>query len=202
MFITFEGIDGSGKTTQGKLLKERLEALGYKVLLTREPGGTKVAESIRSLLLHLDEKIEPMTEVFLYCAARNEHLEKIIIPALNEGYIVISDRYYDSTLAYQGFGRDLGIEEMKKINWHFINTCPPDLTFFLDIDMKDFEERLEGQELDRMEKEGTAFMEKVREGYLQLLLEEGDRIKKISSTGDIKEVSDKIFLLVKEGLDA
>lgn len=201
MFITLEGIDGSGKTTQGKLLKEKLETLGFKVLLTREPGGTKVAESIRNLLLHLDEKIEPMTEVFLYCAARNEHLEKIIKPALKDGYIVISDRYYDSTLAYQGFGRGLGIEEMKNINWYFINTCPPDITFFIDIDMETFEKRLDGEELDRIEKEGISFMEKVREGYYKLA-ESEDRIKIIEGKASVKKISEDIFSCVKEDLDA
>lgn len=202
MFITFEGIDGSGKTTQGKLLKENLEALGYRVLLTREPGGTKVAEFIRNLLLHLDENIEPMTEVFLYCGARNEHLEKIILPALKEGYIVISDRYYDSTLAYQGFGRSLGLEEIKKINNHFIETCPPDITFFLDIDMSIFKKRLECEEPDRMEREGKSFMSKVREGYLALTETEKNRIKIVPATGSIEEIGDKIFKIVKEALNA
>ena len=202
MFITFEGIDGSGKTTQGQLLKEKLESLGYQVLLTREPGGTKVAEAIRGILLHLDEKIEAMTEVFLYCGARNEHLEKIILPALKKGYIVISDRYYHSTLAYQGFGRELGLAEMKAINSHFINTCPPDLTFFLDIGLEIFEKRLEGQELDRMEKEGLEFMTKVRQGYLEMAAEEKNRIQVIEGSAKIEDIAEKIYLKVKEVLDA
>lgn len=176
--------------------------MGYNVLLTREPGGVKVAESIRNFLLYLDESIEPMTEVFLYCGARNEHLEKIILPALMEGYIVISDRYYDSTLAYQGFGRDLGLDEMKKINNYFIETCSPDLTFFLDIDLSFFEKRLKGEKPDRMEREGKDFMAKVREGYLQIASAEKDRVKIISATGKIEEIEDKIFELVKEALNA
>lgn len=169
MFITFEGIDGSGKSTQCQLLKESLEKKGYKVLLTREPGGTRTAEAIRNVLLHIHEPIEPMTEVFLYCAARMEHLEKIILPGIAEGYIVISDRFFDSTIAYQGGGRELGLDKMIEINKVFIEKATPDLTFFVDTDLSTIEKRMDNKELDRMEKEGMTFMKKVRQGYLELI---------------------------------
>ena len=169
MFITFEGIDGSGKSTQCQLLKNSLEQKGYKVLMTREPGGTRTAEAIRNVLLHIHEPIEAMTEVFLYCAARVEHLEKIILPKLAEGYIVISDRFYDSTIAYQGGGRELGLKKMIEINKIFIEKATPDLTFFIDTDLSTIEKRMNKKELDRMEKEGMTFMKKVRQGYLDLI---------------------------------
>lgn len=176
MFITFEGVDGSGKTTQCQLLKEFLEKKGHTVLLTREPGGTKVAESIRHLLLHVHDPIHPMTEVFLYCAARNEHYHKIIVPALEAGTIVISDRFYDSTVAYQGAGRKLGIEKMVEMNKEFILNAKPDITFFLDTPLSVIEDRLNRKAMDRMEKEGIHFLADVREGYLELMKREPDRI--------------------------
>jgi dTMP kinase len=169
MFITFEGIDGSGKSTQCQLLRDTLEQKGHKVLMTREPGGTRTAEAIRNVLLHIHDPIEAMTEVFLYCAARVEHLEKIILPKLAEGYIVISDRFYDSTIAYQGGGRELGLEKMIEINKIFIEKATPDLTFFIDTDLSAIEKRMNKKELDRMEKEGMTFMKKVRQGYLDLI---------------------------------
>ncbi len=201
MFITFEGIDGSGKTTQCQLLKNSLESKGFKVFMTREPGGTKIAEAIRNILLHIHEPIEAMTEVFLYCAARNEHLEKIIIPKQAEGYIVISDRFYDSTIAYQGGGRDLGIDKMKEINKLFIEKATPDLTFFIDSSLNTIEKRIENKELDRIEKEGKEFMIKVRQGYLDLIESEKNNRNFMIIEGDleIREISNIILKRV-EGL--
>ncbi len=177
MFITFEGIDGSGKSTQCQLLRDSLEMKGYKVFMTREPGGTKTAEAIRNVLLHIHEPIEAMTEVFLYCAARVEHLEKIILPKLAEGYIVISDRFYDSTIAYQGGGRGLGLEKMIEINKIFIEKATPDLTFFIDTNLTTIEERMDKKELDRIEKEGMPFMKNVRLGYLDLIASETAKLE-------------------------
>jgi len=205
MFITFEGIDGSGKSTQCQLLKDSLEKKGYKVLVTREPGGTKTAEAIRNVLLHIHEPIEAMTEVFLYCAARVEHLEKIILPKLAEGYIVISDRFYDSTIAYQGGGRGLGLENMIEINRIFIEKATPDLTFFVDTDLLTIENRMDKKELDRMEKEGMAFMKKVRQGYLDLIASENKRVANSRFTivdGDlsIKDLADMVLKRAEEVL--
>ncbi|KAF0092367.1 MAG: dTMP kinase [Fusobacteria bacterium] len=206
MFITFEGIDGSGKSTQCQLLKDSLEKKGYKVLVTREPGGTKTAEAIRNVLLHIHEPIEAMTEVFLYCAARVEHLEKIILPKLAEGYIVISDRFYDSTIAYQGGGRGLGLEKMIEINKVFIEKATPDLTFFIDTNLMTIEKRMDKKELDRMEKEGMAFMKKVRQGYLDLIASEEAKVKKSRFTivdGDLSigALADMVLMRIEEVLE-
>ncbi|AMP21142.1 hypothetical protein AZF37_08205 [endosymbiont 'TC1' of Trimyema compressum] len=180
LFITFEGVDGSGKTTQAQLLKEFLENKGHSVLLTREPGGTKFAEAIRNLLLHIHDPINPMTEVYLYCAARNEHYHKIILPALKEGKIVISDRFYDSTIAYQGAGRKLGIDKMIEMNQEFILNSKPEITFFLDTPLSIIEERLNRKKMDRMEKAGIHFLADVREGYLEIMRREPKRVFSIN----------------------
>lgn len=165
LFITLEGIDGSGKTTQSEILKKNLEALGYDVLLTREPGGTEISNALRNILLNLEEKIDPMTEVLLYCASRNEHIERTIKPALKKGMIVISDRYYDSTVAYQGYGEAISIERIRNINDIF---PVPDLTFIFTISEHTFNKRFEGQEKDSIEKKGFSFMEKVQNGYIHI----------------------------------
>lgn len=207
MFITFEGIDGSGKSTQCQLLKDGLEQKGYKVLMTREPGGTRTAEAIRNVLLHIHEPIEAMTEVFLYCAARVEHLEKIILPKLAEGYIVISDRFYDSTIAYQGGGRGLGLEKMIEINKIFMEKATPDLTFFVDTKLSTIEERMNKKELDRIEKEGISFMKKVRQGYLDLIAIEStidrynNRFNIINGDLTIEEIADLVSKRVEEVLE-
>ena len=206
MFITFEGIDGSGKSTQCQLLKDSLEKKGYKVLVTREPGGTKTAEAIRNVLLHIHEPIEAMTEVFLYCAARVEHLEKIILPKLAEGYIVISDRFYDSTIAYQGGGRGLGFEKMIEINKVFIEKATPDLTFFIDTNLMTIEKRMDKKELDRMEKEGMTFMKKVRQGYLDLIASEEAKVKisrfaTVDGDLSIEALADMVLKRVEEVLE-
>jgi dTMP kinase len=201
MFITFEGIDGSGKSTQCQLLKDSLEKKGYKVLMTREPGGTKTAEAIRNVLLHIHEPIEAMTEVFLYCAARVEHLEKIILPKLAEGYIVISDRFYDSTIAYQGSGRELGLEKMIEINKIFIEKATPDLTFFIDTNLVTIEKRMNKKELDRMEKEGMTFMKKVRQGYLDLIAIENKRFTIVDGDLSIVELAEMVLKRVEEVLE-
>ncbi len=203
MFITFEGIDGSGKSTQCQLLRDGLESKGFKIFVTREPGGTKIAEAIRNILLHIHEPIEAMTEVFLYCAARNEHLEKIILPKLAEGYIVISDRFFDSTIAYQGGGRGLGINRMKEINNIFIKKATPDLTFFIDADISTIEKRMENKELDRIEKEGMQFMEKVRQGYLDLIESAKEYREFMTIDGDleINEINEIVLKRVEELLE-
>ena len=198
MFITFEGVDGSGKTTQAQLFKKFLENKGNSVLLTREPGGTKVAEVLRNLLLHIHDPISPMTEAHLYCAARNEHYNKIILPALKEGKIVISDRFYDSTIAYQGFGRKLGIDKMIELNQDFILNSKPEITFFLDTPLSIIEERLNKKEMDRIEKTGIHFLADVRDGYLEIIRREPKRVFLIN--GRLTEV-DINRLIIKKFLE-
>lgn len=198
MFITFEGIDGSGKSTQAELLARYLEERGIKVLLTREPGGTGTAEAIRNLLLHTEITMDPMTEVYLYCAARNEHVEKIIKPGLALGLVVISDRFYDSTIAYQGGGRDLGIAEMIEMNRPFREKCKPDVSFFVDTSLVTIAKRLEGKELDRMEREGISFMDKVQRGYMTLISKEPERFKVVSGDRGVDEIAAEIRQIVEE----
>ena len=200
MFITFEGIDGCGKSTQAKRLADNLREMGHEVVLTREPGGTRIAEEIRNILLYIHEDIHPMTETFLYEASRNEHVEKIILPALKEGKTVISDRFYDSTIAYQGAGRGLGIAAMEDLNRVFREKCPPDLTIFVDTPVEVVEARMSDKEKDRMEKEGTLFMEKVRQGYLEIIERDKERFFVISGCGTIDEGERKIFEFVKRKL--
>ena len=152
-FITFEGPDGAGKSTQIEYLKEYLEDRGLEYLFTREPGGTRISEKIRDMLLDKENcDLTARTEALLYAASRAQLVEDVIQPALNEGKIVVSDRYIDSSIAYQGFGRDLG-EKVTEINKFAVNDLEPDLTFLLMISPDDVKARLDQQNLDRLESE-------------------------------------------------
>ena len=133
MFITFEGMDGAGKTTQIRLLQERLERAGERVAVTREPGGNALAEKIRALLLDPESEMDPLTEAYLYAAARAEHVRRVILPALQRGETVLCDRYLDSSLAYQGYGRGLGEETVRRINVQAVAGCLPDRTYLLRV---------------------------------------------------------------------
>ena len=133
MFITFEGMDGAGKTTQIRLLQERLEKAGERVVVTREPGGNALAEKIRALLLDPESEMDPLTEAYLYAAARAEHVRRVILPALQRGETVLCDRYLDSSLAYQGYGRGLGEETVRRINAQAVAGCLPDRTYLLRV---------------------------------------------------------------------
>jgi dTMP kinase len=166
LFIVFEGIDGAGKTTQVNMLDKALSKQGLAVVLTRDPGGTEVGEGLRDILLWSSKTIEPKTETFLYAAARSQLVAEVIMPALRAGKVVISDRFSDSTFAYQGFGRGMDSEFLELMN---INACQgivPDLTVLLDIDPEKSKVRRDRPE-DRIEKEGHEFLKKVRCGYLK-----------------------------------
>jgi len=172
-FITFEGIEGSGKSTQIQLLKEYLEGKGLDVLLTREPGGTKIGRKIRRLLLDPEnENMDYKTEILLYAADRAQHVKEMIKPALAEGKVVISDRFIDSNLAYQAVGRGLDYDRVYQINSWVIDSCWPDLTFILDIDIKEGLKRAralsEDQIGDRLEREVDSFHQRVRKAYLEM----------------------------------
>ncbi len=176
-FITFEGIEGSGKSTQIQLLKEYLEQKGLDVLLTREPGGTKIGRKIRRLLLDPEnENMDYKTEILLYAADRAQHVKEMIKPALAEGKVVISDRFIDSNLAYQAVGRGLDYERVYQINSWVIDSCWPDLTFILDIDIKEGLKRArslsEDQIGDRLEREVDSFHQRVRKAYLEMAAQE------------------------------
>lgn len=198
-FITFEGCEGSGKSTQIRLLSEKLLQAGVDFIVTREPGGSDVAEQIRKIIL--DGKNTSMCdecEALLYAAARIQHLKEIVAPALEAGKLVICDRYVDSSLAYQGAARGLGDEYIEEINSAALSAFPPDLTVFLNIPPDRAFERKHGADRgDRMEQLGLDFHKKVYGGYLALL-EKYPRICAVDCSGTKFETSEKIFALLKE----
>lgn len=192
IFITFEGIDGCGKSTQVRLFADWLAELGKAVLVTREPGGTQLAEKIRQVLLEPSaEEVHPLTEILLYAAARAQHVAHQILPALVAGKIVVCERFVDSTLAYQGFGLGYDVEIIKKLNDVASGGLVPDWTLLMDLSPEVAAERMQqrpGGE-DRIEARGIAFQSRVRDGYLQLAAEHPRRIQKMTLGGqDIQAV--------------
>ena len=168
LFITFEGIDGCGKTTQLNLLRNFLTRKGYEVVCTREPGGNhQLCKDIRNILLHTKCEVDSKAEMFLFLADRAQHINKFILPNLKEGKIVLCDRHTDSTLAYQGYGRGQSLDEIILLNNIAINNVKPDLTLLYDVDIETSNARV-GKEKDRMESAGSVFLEKVRLGYLTI----------------------------------
>lgn len=199
LFITFEGADGCGKTTQIKLLDEYLRGKGYKTLLTREPGAKGLGEKIREILLNYNGPVSPTCESFLFLADRAQNADCIIKPALKNGVMVLCDRHTDSTIAYQGYGRGVNIEELKRLNDLAVNGLKPDLTIVFDIDVQTSMVRV-GKEKDRMESAGIEFFEKVRKGYLEIAKQEPDRVKVIDATRSIEEIHQKVLELVKHAI--
>jgi len=199
-FITFEGIEGSGKSTQSKKLYEFLLAAKLNIILTREPGGTKASEKIREILIDDEiEKLEAKTELFLNFAARLEHVEKLIKPALAENKIVISDRFFDSTFAYQGSAFGLDSKLIDEVKTMTIGDFAPDITFLIDVPVEHAFARIQNRESNnRYEKLGLDFHQKVRNGFLKLA-SENQRIVLIDGTKTPQEVFEKItqFLLMQ-----
>ena len=182
-FVTFEGIEGCGKTTQIRHLTAHLEGKRQPFLLTREPGGTAISDRIRQILLSSENsRMEPATEFFLYAAARAQHIAEVVLPALRNGKTVLCDRFADATLAYQGFGRGLNLAWLEEIHNRFLQGLKSDLTFLLDLPVEEglrrAWKRMENQAVkeDRFEKEDLAFHQRVREGYLFLARREPNRI--------------------------
>lgn len=197
LFITFEGTDGSGKSTQLKLTADYFQKKGYEVISTRDPGGTPLGLKIREILLHHDGKIADYCELFLYLADRAQHIEEKIIPALKEGKIILCDRYVDSTLAYQGYARGLNPEEILKLNNIVAQSLMPDLTFVFDVSTEVAEQRI-GETKDRLESEAKEFHQKVKYGFLDLAKKYPERIKVIDANQQIEKVfSDLIKFLEK-----
>ena len=191
-FITFEGPDGAGKSTQIEYLREYLEGRGFETLFTREPGGTRLSEKIREMLLDKDNKdMTARAEALLYAASRAQLVETVIQPAVNEGKIVVCDRYIDSSIAYQGFGRDLG-SRIYDINKFGVNGLEPDLTFLLMLDPDEGKERLDQDNLDRLESEDLEFKEKVLEGFESVAEEFRFRVRPIDATLPKEEIRDRI----------
>jgi len=200
-FITIEGPDGAGKTTQVRKISEYLKAKGYKVMVTREPGGTPLGEKLREVLLTLDgESPVPEAEALIYAASRAQLVKKVIGPALEEGFIVICDRFVDSSLAYQGWARGLGIDQLKRINGWFLRDIWPDLTIVLDIDPALALKRIGGKK-DRLENETLDFHRKVRDGFLKVGNLYPDRIKILDASRDPQLVFQSIlFEFQKSGI--
>lgn len=188
IFITFEGVDGTGKSTQARFFLERLQIRGYATVLTREPGGTVVAEKIREVLLtDYGEKVSPRAEALLYAAARAQHISRVIRPALTEGKIVICERFSDSTLAYQGYGSGLDLALLRAADGIATDGLKPDLTFLFTLNPEECWARVTKRNVrsghDRMEAKGQAFQERVYQGYLRLAAAEPARIKQIECSG-------------------
>lgn len=191
LFITFEGADGCGKTTQIKLLDEYLRGKGYKTLLTREPGAKGLGVKLREILLNYDGEVSPKCESFLFLADRAQHVDCIIKPALEEGIFVLCDRHTDSTVAYQGYGRGLDLEEIHHLNNIATGGLKPDLTFVFDVDVETSQSRV-GAEKDRMESAGIEFFERVRQGFLEIAKQEPNRVKVIDSTQTIEAIHKQV----------
>lgn len=204
-FISLEGTEGSGKTTVGQMLKEKLRQENYDVILTREPGGVKISEQIREIILDKgNSEMDKWTEALLYIAARRQHMVEVILPALQNNKIVICDRFIDSTSAYQGLGRGLGIITLNDIQNTIIGNAKPDLTIFFDLEpeiglkrIKDFRAT---SELNRLDLEQLDFHQKVYEGYRILLSQNPQRIKAINAKPDIKIVFEQVWVLVQKHL--
>ncbi len=196
LFITFEGADGCGKTTQLNLLCQYLQSKGLDVLLTREPGAKGLGEKIREILLNYDGEVSDRCESFLFLADRAQHIDKIIIPAINSNKIVLCDRHTDSTVAYQGYGRGLDIEQINRLNNIATNGLKPDLTFVFDIDIETSMKRV-GDSKDRMESSGKDFFNRVRNGYLDLAKKEPSRIKVINSNRSIDEIHKDVIKIIE-----
>ena len=192
IFISIEGPDGSGKSTQISILKEYFSARGKEVLLTREPGGTAIGEKIREIILDRNNsEMVSMTEALLYAASRAQHVAQVIRPALQAGKIVICDRFVDSSIAYQGYGRKLG-ESVRTINEYAMDGCLPDLTFLLKLDPKVGKGRIRFEEQDRLEQEKLDFHQRVYEGYAELEAST-ERMIGIDAERGIEEISRDII---------
>lgn len=204
MFITLEGGEGSGKSTAIKTIVPRLEALGYKVVLTREPGGTPISEEIRNVIL--DKKntaMDPMTEALLYAASRRQHVVEKIIPALKEGKIVLCDRYIDSSLAYQGGARGLGIDKVYAINQYATEGLLPDITIFFNLEPEKGLERIEcnaNREVNRLDVEKLSFHEKVYSSFQELIKRFPDRIVQIDASKDPSTVAEEAYEAISQRL--
>jgi len=189
MFITFEGIEGSGKSTQAKLLVEYLRGKGLNVILTREPGGVELSEKIRSILIETGLDISPRAELLLFLASRAQHTDGLIRPSLQKGHIVVCDRYIDASVAYQGYGRGLSIEMIKRLNDWATGGIRPNLTVLLDLSPEEGLKRVRtSKKMDRIEGENLEFHRRVREGYLEIARSDPDRFLVLDATRSMEEI--------------
>jgi len=196
-FITIEGIECVGKSTNAKFIENTLNKKGYKTLVTREPGGSGVGEKIRNILLfEKKDTLSPMTELLLLFAAREKHINEIIKPALKNGTWVICDRFTDASFAYQGFGRELGFEKVNQLKTLIQKDFEPNLTILLDAPLEVITSRRKLNPNDRFESEDRKFFQRVRNGYLQLAEVFKDRVEVIDASKDIEKVQDEIRILI------
>jgi dTMP kinase len=202
MFITFEGIDGSGKSTQIQLLKKMLEERNHVVTTLREPGGNILSEQIRQLLLDSKEQVDPRCELLLFTAARAQLVSSVIRPALEAGKIVICDRYIDSSVAYQGYGRGLSIESIESINDFATAGLIPDITFIFDLSVDDAAKRAgfrsndNQTKPDRMERSGDAFFERTKQGYLDIAKKSDRNIFIINANDAMNDIREQVESIV------
>ena len=204
LFVTIEGPEGSGKTTIGKKIVEKLINDGYEVIYTREPGGIEIAEQIRQVILDVNNtNMDPRTEALLYAASRRQHLIEKIVPAIKDNKIIICDRFVDSSLAYQGHARKLGIDNVYEINKFAIDTLMPDLTLLFDIEPKLGLERINAnklREVNRLDLEQLEFHKLVREGFLIIQEREPNRVKRVDANQSIDDVFNDAYQLIEKAI--
>jgi dTMP kinase len=201
-FISFEGIEGTGKSTQARLLRDWFEGQRREAVLTREPGGTEIGKGIRQALLSEEHgAMDPVTELLLYAADRKQHMREVILPALEGGLVVITDRFSDSTSAYQGHARGIDIELIDSLDEAATGGTKPGLTLLLDMEvLEGLKRNRDADKSDRLELEDVEFHERVREGFLRIQRGEPERIKLIDATGAVEEVHARVIEAVKEFL--
>jgi len=203
LLISFEGIDGSGKSTQCKMLYHELLDRGYGVHLYREPGGTSISEKIRDILLDRENvAMSPITEMLLYFSSRNQLITEKVLPALKRGEIVLLDRFVDSTIAYQGYGRDLSLESIGKVAEVAIGELTPDLTILVDTPLDTAENRMDKRELDRLEAENAEFKQRTRNGYLQLVQDDPQRFLLLDGREPIEELKHTVIERIDQILES
>jgi len=191
MFVTFEGLDGSGKSTQADLLRVRLQADGVDVVSTREPGGTELGEGVRNLVLHGGD-VGPWAEALLYVAARAQLVDDVIRPALERGAAVICDRYVDSSVAYQGIGRQLGLDRILDLNLAAVGGLLPDRTFLLELDPDEVASRIQ-RHYDRLEREGDDFRRRAADGYRRLAARFPERIVVLDAARPANDIAEEVY---------
>lgn len=207
MFITFEGVEGSGKTTQRKLLTEKLESIGKSVVLTREPGGTEIGTQVRKILLDSkNSAMVPLCELLLYFADRAQHVEEVVKPGLKAGKIVLCDRFVDSTIVYQGAGRGVGKQDVLDLKDLVLKDLKPDLTIIFDLDAEKGLDRAktriaaitEGDKEDRFENEELEFHKRIRNGFLELAKQEPERFAVVDASLTPEEIFENVWKIVEQ----
>lgn len=197
LFITFEGIDGCGKSTQLNLLAEYLKSKDLEVIITREPGAAGLGEKLREILLNYEGEVSSNCEAFLFLADRAQHIDTLVKPAIESGKIVLCDRHTDSTVAYQGYGRGVDLTQIKLLNKIATSGFSPNLTFVFDLDVEVAQTRV-GKNKDRLESAGKEFHNKVREGYLEIAKNEPQRVKVINSNNSIENIFKQVKTIIND----